>query len=89
MALTEPFERDPVSAAPSPEAVYLERERHEQLARALRALPLVWRQPLMMRLEGMSYQEIADALALELHNVTARIYRGTGALKALMERGES
>ena len=88
VALTEPFDHEPASDAPSPEAAYLERERHEQLARGLRALPLVWRQPLMMRLEGMSYQEIADALAIELHNVTARIYRGTSALKALMERGE-
>ena len=72
----------------SPEAQLLALEQRERLARALRALPLAWRQPLTMRLDGLSYQEIADALALELTQVTARLHRGTKALRALIERGE-
>lgn len=72
-------------SAPSPEQTLLDEERRELLARGLRALPLILRQPLIMRLEGMSYQEIAEILDTELHNVTARIHRGTRALKEMMQ----
>lgn len=67
-----------------PERLSMALERRERLARALRELPLAQRQPLQMRLDGLSYVEIAEVLDLDLHNVTSRIHRGTCALKTMM-----
>jgi RNA polymerase sigma factor (sigma-70 family) len=74
---------------PSPEHLTILKQRQEQLAGALRKLPLSQRQPLTMRLNGLSYQEIADVLGLDLPNVTIRIHRGTAALKSLMQKEHS
>jgi RNA polymerase sigma factor (sigma-70 family) len=76
---------EPPEPPPTPEHQLIEQQRHEQLARALRALPLPWRQPLTMRLSGLSYQEIAEILDLDLHNVNMRIHRGTRALRQLLQ----
>jgi len=75
----------PAPAHRSPEALTLEKERYEQLTGALRRLPLKWRQPLTMRLDGLSYKEIAVVLELEPATVGTRIHRATQALKDLME----
>jgi len=74
------------SLDPSPEHVAILKQRQERLAAALRGLPLSQRQPLTMRLNGLSYQEIADVLGLDLHNVTSRLHRGTAALKSLLQK---
>ena len=84
----EATEVEGLDPSPSPEQRLLVEERSARLARSLRSLPIILRQPLMMRLEGMSYQEIAEILDTELHHVTARIHRGTRALRDMMQEVE-
>ena len=64
-------------------------ERGQALARGLERLPEHQRRPLVLReLSGMSYQEIAQALDLDLGTVKSRIARARMALrKILLEDG--
>lgn len=66
----------------TPEQTTLERERQERLADAIRQLPLSLRQPLVLRLEGLAYDEIAEILKLTTSNVGVRIHRAKAALKS-------
>ena len=72
-------------AAPSPQE-QLERQDTRQAVRAaMAALPAEFRQVLVLRyLQEMSYQEIAQALALPEGTVKSRINRAKGQLKALL-----
>jgi RNA polymerase sigma-70 factor (ECF subfamily) len=59
--------------------------RHE-LEEAIIGLPDKLREPLVLReFEGMSYQEIADALDLPINTVRTRILRARRALRGRME----
>jgi len=49
---------------PSPEVIYLQRERDSLLAAAVERLPDVQRHCLYLRKEGLSYREIATVLAI-------------------------
>ena len=58
---------------------------HEQLERALRALPDHQRVPLVLfHFEDMSYQDIADAIGASLGKVKTDIHRGRETLKRLL-----
>lgn len=72
-------------AAPSPQE-QLERQDTQQAVRAaMAALSAEFRQVLVLRyLQEMSYQEIAQALALPEGTVKSRINRAKGQLKALL-----
>jgi len=72
--------------APDPQAKLLLSERRERLERALRQLPLGLRQPMMLRLEGLSYKEIEQVLGVEVSALNGRLHRATEALKAMMEQ---
>jgi RNA polymerase sigma-70 factor (ECF subfamily) len=62
-----------------------EAEQHEQLERALRALPDHQRVPLVLHhFDGMSYAGIAAALGVSLSKVKTDIHRGREALKHLV-----
>lgn len=73
-------------AGAGPEAATLENERREQLAAAIRALPISIRQPLVLRLEGLSYNEIAEVLDLTTSNVGVRLHRASAELKRKIGR---
>jgi len=49
---------------PSPEVIYLQRERDSLLAAAVERLPAVQRHCLYLRKEGLSYREIASVLGI-------------------------
>ena len=66
---------------PNPEDSTLKMEQRERLAAAIRQLPLSIRQPLVLRLEGLSYKEIAEILDLTTSNVGVRLHRAKDALK--------
>jgi len=65
----------------------MERERYERLASAIRELPLGLRQPMVLRLEGLSYEEIGATLGLTQNTVGVRLHRATAALEGLMKEG--
>ena len=83
-AFTEPA--DPGS---DPQRELEKRERQRAVEKALRGLPEHHRRALVMReVSGLSYQEIADALELDLGTVKSRIARAREALrKRLLEDG--
>ncbi len=66
----------------SPEDALLLREERSEIERKLLELPLQQRVVVIMRdIEGMSYEEIAEALKLSLGTVKSRIARGREELK--------
>jgi RNA polymerase sigma-70 factor (ECF subfamily) len=82
---------DALAAAPSLEpdaATTLERaERDAALRDAIAALPEERRILVILRdLEGLSYEEIAEALALEPGTVRSRLHRARMELKLKLER---
>lgn len=76
-----------------PEEAYVSREARLDVQRALLGLPGEYRIVLALRyLEGLSYQEVAEALGVSLSAVEARIFRAKKMLSQILasrsERGE-
>ena len=80
---------EPADPGSDPQRELERNERQRSLAKALRGLSEHHRRALVMReVSGMSYQEIADALELDLGTVKSRIARAREALrKRLLEDG--
>jgi RNA polymerase sigma-70 factor (ECF subfamily) len=70
---------------PGQEQALIERERSEQLVEAIRRLALPYRQVMTLLLEDMSYEEIAEALAISVANVGIRVNRAKQQLKVLLD----
>ncbi len=71
--------------APTPEGEALERERAEAVRRAVLALPEQCRAALILReFEGLSYKEVAQALAIPLGTVMSRLSYARGLLRAAL-----
>ena len=66
------------------EQALIERERSHRLLEAIRQLPLPYRQVMTLILEDMSYDEIAEALAISVANVAVRVNRAKQQLKVLL-----
>lgn len=67
----------------TPESVLVARYERESLERALEALPVNFREVILLcDLEEMSYQEIGEALAIPVGTVMSRLYRARKALRA-------
>jgi RNA polymerase sigma-70 factor (ECF subfamily) len=66
----------------SPEQAFLDRLLREDLERAVDALPDVYRLVVVMaELQGLSYQEISDALGVPIGTVRSRLARGRAQLQ--------
>jgi RNA polymerase sigma-70 factor (ECF subfamily) len=76
---------DVADSAPSPEAGVERDQQGERLRRAVRELPLPYRQAITLLLEGMDYGEIAQVLGLSESNVGARLSRARKMLRESME----
>ena len=64
-------------AAQDPETDLLSNELDGEIKEALMALPHHYRMAvLMVDLQGLSYQEVADALAVPIGTIMSRLYRG-------------
>ncbi len=62
-------------------------EEYEKLERALAALPVKLRGPLVLKyMEGMSVQEVATVLGIRLGAVKMRLARGRERMKELMKQ---
>lgn len=70
----------------NPEASLMRRELAVQVQKALQALPEHHRTLIVLReLEGLSYDEIAEALGCSRNAVKVRLYRAREALRKKME----
>ena len=73
------------SAAPSPEGVIIAQANRELVRQGLTDLPLPYREILLLvEVEEMSYEEIAQVLAVPVGTVMSRLYRARRALRALL-----
>ena len=75
-----------------PVARELERERRREVRIALDALPVHYRQALVLRqLQGFTYVEVAEALGISMEAVTSLIHRARHAFRtayAQQQKGE-
>ncbi len=81
-------ERDTIMDDPKygPERVLEINQEHKALYRAIWTLPDIQRMALELRhFQGLSYQEMAEALKLPLNTVRSHLYRGRQKLAELLE----
>ena len=85
----EELNLDLPSSLPSPQEEAERRELRERIEEGLRALPPDYRAPLVLReMQQLRYDEISEALGLDIGTVKSRISRGRKKLRAfLLERG--
>jgi RNA polymerase sigma-70 factor (ECF subfamily) len=73
------------SEAPGPDALALARERREEVARAVGALPESLRSVVILRgFEGLSWEEIASVLDIGVSTAEARMARAKRLLRVLL-----
>jgi RNA polymerase sigma-70 factor (ECF subfamily) len=73
--------------APDPETGLVQQQRVKRLKRAIRRLPLVYRQAITLSLEGLGYGEIAEVLGISESNVGVRLTRARQILRESLEAG--
>lgn len=70
------------SSAANPEEAILRQERETRLSKALRSLPDIYREAVILcDIEGFSYEEIASVLEINIGTVKSRIARGRVELR--------
>jgi len=87
MASLQELEMDPPDGEPSIEARVRGEQDSARLIEAVRQLPLIQRQVVVLALEDMDYAEIAQVLGITENNVGVRLNRARATLRKLM--GES
>jgi len=71
-----------VSDPDTPESILIERSNQQLLQTAIEELPLPFREVLLLcEVEEMSYQEMAEALAIPIGTVMSRLSRARAALR--------
>ena len=74
------------SRTPNPEENTLRQEREKVLKKALFSLPDIFREAIILcDIEGLSYEEIAQALEINIGTVKSRIARGRDELRRKLE----
>lgn len=76
---------DQLSDMDTPEAMVLTQELKSTVVEAIRGLPRDLRQAITLReLEGLSYEEIAEAMGCPIGTVRSRIFRAREAIDAVV-----
>ena len=71
----------------TPESILIEQANREMVQQALADLPVPFREILLLcEVEEMSYQEIAETLAIPMGTVMSRLYRARKALRDLLRK---
>ncbi len=88
---TVPLDADDAPELPAgpttPESVLIEKSQHEVLQQTLEALPIHFREILLLcEVEEMSYQEIADTLSIPIGTVMSRLSRARRALRDSLQQ---
>lgn len=77
-----PFSETISSNSANPEETILQRERENRLTEALSELPQIYRETVVLcDIEGLSYEEIATVLQVNIGTVKSRIARGREELR--------
>ena len=77
-----------VDPSPTQEDRVMEQSDRRRLRAALEALPLAWREVLILReLEGLSYKEIADVAGIKIGTVMSRLARARSGLQQQLTVG--
>ena len=76
---------DPEDPQASSEAIVADEQQRKRFVQALRGLPVIHREVLVLFLEGMDYGEIAAVVGISQSNVGVRLNRARQQLKALLE----
>jgi RNA polymerase sigma factor (sigma-70 family) len=84
MASLDEMELDPVDGARSIESTLTQQQDSARLMDAVRRLPLIQRQVVILALEDMDYAEIAGVLGISENNVGVRLNRARASLRKLM-----
>jgi len=72
-----------VADTQTPEAILIDRSNQALLESAIEELPVHYREVLLLcEVEEMSYQEIAETIAVPIGTVMSRLSRARGALRA-------
>lgn len=70
---------------PTPEAILIQQSERDTVQKALADLPVSAREILLLcEVEEMSYEEIAQVLAIPIGTVMSRLYRARKALRSLL-----
>ena len=72
----------------SPEAIVISRDRATRLSRIIQSMPEIDRSALLMRADGLSYDEIARILGISLSNVKVKIHRARVRATLLLKEDE-
>ena len=73
------------STHPTPEAVLIQQADREMVQQALTEMAIPFREILLLcEVEEMSYEEIAQVLAIPIGTVMSRLYRARKALRGLL-----
>ena len=81
-----PLEEETAADANTPESVLLKDEQNKMLYKALSGLKADYRRALMLLyIEGLTHEEIAQAMGLRLRQIYNLIDRGKNALKKTLE----
>jgi len=76
---------DPEDPQGSSETIVAEEQQRRRFLQALRGLPVIHREVLVLFLEGMDYGEIAGVVGISESNVGVRLNRARQKLKTLLE----
>ena len=69
----------------TPESLLIEQANREMVQQALAELPLPFREILLLcEVEEMSYQEIAETLAIPMGTVMSRLFRARQAMRSVL-----
>lgn len=75
------------SGQDNPEEAFLQAELHGDVDRALKALPVVFREAVILTdLEGWTYKEASEALGCPIGTVMSRLSRGRSLLRQALHR---
>jgi RNA polymerase sigma-70 factor (ECF subfamily) len=84
MASLQEMELDPVDGGRSIESTLSQHQDSARLLKAVRRLPLIQRQVVVLALEDMDYAEIGAVLGISENNVGVRLNRARTSLRKLM-----
>lgn len=76
---------DPEAPTAAADEMIAVQEDRERLLRAVQRLPLIYREVVVLLLEGLDYQQIADVVGISEGNVGVRLTRARQQLKSLIE----